>query len=219
MPASPFPDPSEYDALFETSSAPDPSVLADDVAVERAFTRAAKPYLSTPWSWFAWALILPAAALATPTAIILGGPLAVAILWTVAIVVGGTVEGTFLFRNRSRTRRSRWSAWAMRLQGNLSLVAVALSAVFLWIDASELLPALWLLLLGHSFFALGGLAFSPMRTAGVIYQLGGAAALVPGGFPLTALALATALGNLWIGFGVWRDLRRRSEIQPRGSSS
>ena len=66
---------------------------------------------------------------------------------------------------------------------------------------------LWLLLLGHSFFALGGLAFAPMRFAGIVYQLGGVAALVPGVRSLTAFAIATAIGNLWIGLGVWRSDR------------
>ena len=47
-----------------------------------------------------------------------------------------------------------------------------------------------------------------MRFAGVVYQLGGAAALVPGVRPLFAFAIATALGNLWIGLGVWRAKRR-----------
>ena len=193
---------SEYDAIFEPDGSPETE--ADESAVARAFVTASKPYLSTPWSWFAWALVLPAAALATPTAATLGRELGVAILWTIAIVVGGAIEGFFLLRNRSRARRSRWSSWAMALQGNLSLVAVALSAALLWLGAADLLPGLWLLLLGHSFFALGGLAFRPMRAAGIFYQLGGVAALIPGGRPLFAFAIATALGNLWIGLGVWR---------------
>jgi hypothetical protein len=86
----------------------------------------------------------------------------------------------------------------MTLQSNLSLVAVALSAVLLTLEAARFLPGLWLLLLGHSLFALGGLAFRPQRAAGVVYQLGGVASFVPGVPPLWAFAVATALGNLWI---------------------
>ena len=41
-----------------------------------------------------------------------------------AILAGGAVEAIFLFRNRRP--RSRLGSWAMTLQGNLSLVAVAL---------------------------------------------------------------------------------------------
>ena len=96
----------------------------------------------------------------------------------------------------------------MRAQGNLSLVAVALSALLLWIDGARFLPGLWLLLLGHNFFALGGLAFPPMRLAGIFYQAGGLAALVPGSCPLWAMAAATALGNLWIGLGIVRARAR-----------
>ncbi|MEZ5314435.1 MAG: hypothetical protein R2862_12790 [Thermoanaerobaculia bacterium] len=217
-PARPAPR-SEYDPLFEAE--PSPETVADDLAVERAFATASRPYLSSPWSWFAWAVILPLAALGTPWADRLTHGVGVAVLWTAAIVLGGSIEGLFLVRQRQRRQRSRWSAWAMRLQGNLSLVAVALSAVLLWIDAAELLPGLWLLLLGHSLFALGGLAFRPMRTAGILYQLGGVVALVPGSPALEAFAVATALGNLWIGIGVWKERVRREAgiVQPRAGSS
>jgi O-antigen ligase len=96
----------------------------------------------------------------------------------------------------------------MRAQGNLSLVAVVLSALLFWIDAARFLPALWLLLLGHNLFSLGGLAFPPMRFAGLLYQAGGLAALVPGARPLWAMAAATALGNFWIGWGIVRERAR-----------
>jgi len=201
---------SEYDPLFEREA--EPAVVADEAAAERAFREASRPYLSSPISWFVWSMILPGAALATPWALAAGREVGVAALWIGAIVVGGAIEGTFLLKNRRP--RTRIGAWAMRLQGNLSLVGVALSAILIWADEAALLPGVWLLLLGHSFFALGGLAFPPMRTAGIVYQLGGVAALVPGLRPLLAFALATALGNLWIGIGVWR--RRAREAQPRG---
>ena len=65
------------------------------------------------------------------------------------------------------------------------------------------------LLPGHSFYMLRGFAF-PFRTAGLVYQLGGLLALWPGLFgkssPLIVFAVATALGNLWIGIGVgWQS--------------
>lgn len=205
-------EPSEYDPLFEREA--DADLAADEATAARAFREAARPYLSSPISWFAWSAILPGAALATPWAHARGREAAVTALWVAAILAGGAVEGLFLFRNRRP--RTRLGAWAMRLQGNLSLVAVALSAVLLWIGAPELLPGVWLLLLGHSFFALGGLAFPPMRSAGIIYQLGGVAALVPGGDPLLAFALAAALGNFWIAIGIWR---RDSAPQTSAGSS
>lgn len=204
---------SEYDPLFEREA--EPAVVADEVAAERAFREASRPYLSSPISWFVWSMILPGAALATPLAHAAGREVGVAALWIGAIVVGGAIEGVLLLRNRRP--RTRLGAWAMRLQGNLSLVAVALSTILIWAGEPELLPGVWLLLLGHSFFALGGLAFPPMRAAGVVYQLGGVVALIPGGRPLIAFALATALGNLWIGIGVWR--RREATAQPREASS
>src|SRR5574339_1015547 len=86
----------------------------------------------------------------------------------------------------------------MTIQGNLSLVLVVAAA-------ARLLPAVWLLLLGHSLFVLGGLALPAMRAGGIVYQVGGVAALVPGVPPLAAFAAATALGNLWIAVGVARQ--------------
>jgi hypothetical protein len=53
---------------------------------------------------------------------------------------------------------------------------------------------------------LGGFAFEPFRTCGILYQIGGFAALWPGGAPLAVFAVTTALGNLWVGLGVWRSL-------------
>ena len=180
------------------------------VAVRRAFRDAASPYLSSPLPWFSWAVILPAAALLTPTALAAFREIGVIVLWSLAILVGGAIEGATILRRSRRRGRSPLGGWAMRAQGNLSLVAVLLSGLLLWIDAARWLPGLWLLLLGHSFFALGGLAFAPMRVAGIVYQLGGLAALVPGSQPLWAMAAATALGNFWIGLGIARDRARYS---------
>ena len=103
----------------------------------------------------------------------------------------------------------------LRLQGNLSFVAIALSALLVWQDLAWVLPGLWLLLLGHSFYMLGGLAFPPFRTCGLLYQLGGLVALWPDGNPLLAFAAATAVGNLWMGIGILRERRKAATRRPR----
>ena len=114
-------------------------------------------------------------------------------------------EGVALFRSGGATRSTPLAAWVLRLQGNLSLVAVALSIFLLWQDLAWALPGLWLLLLGHSFYMLGGLAFEPFRVCGIVFQLGGVAALWPDGRPLLAFAVAAFVGNLWMAVGVWRE--------------
>jgi hypothetical protein len=172
------------------------------------FGAASRPYLSSPMPWLAWATLLPAAALLTERAARAGGYAGVLALWSGAILLGGGLEIGFLYRNRRRLGASTLGSWAMTLQGNLSLVAVALSIALVAAEEARLLPGLWLLLLGHSLFTLGGLAFPPQRTAGVVYQVGGAAALLPGLPELLLFAAATALGNLWIAIGVVRLLRR-----------
>jgi hypothetical protein len=101
---------------------------------------------------------------------------------------------------------------SFNITSNLSFVALALSAVLIWQDLAWVLPGLWLLLLGHSFYMLGGFAFEPFRVAGLVYQIGGLLALWPTLLgthsPLLVFAAATFLGNLWIGIGVWRQARR-----------
>jgi len=109
-----------------------------------------------------------------------------------------------LFRSGGATGSTPLASWVLHIQGNLSLVAVALSVFLLWQDLAWALPGLWLLLLGHSFFMLGGLAFPPLRVCGILFQLGGVAALWPGGKPLLAFAVAALVGNLWMAVGVWR---------------
>lgn len=126
-------------------------------------------------------------------------------LWSVTILAGGAFEILAIRRSGEATAGGTLAAWVLRLQGNLSFVALALSALLVWQDLAWALPGLWLLLLGHSFYMLGGLAFEPFRACGLIYQLGGVAALWPDGSPLLAFALATAVGNLWMGVGVWRE--------------
>lgn len=195
---------SEYDPVFpERRRSDDPA--GDLARARRLFARASRPYLSSPLPWLAWAVLLPAAALATPRVATGASYPGVLALWSAAIVAGGVLESVYLFRSRKRLGGgSPLGGWAMTLQGNLSLVAVALSAVLLATDNARYLPGLWLLLLGHSLFGLGGLAFPPQRTAGIVYQLGGVAALIPGVPALWVFAAATALGNLWIAIGIAR---------------
>jgi hypothetical protein len=197
--------PSEYDPLFTETRAGE----NDLEPVRERFRAASRPFLRSPWSWFAWALLLPAVALATPRVLAAAGPPGVLIAWSVTILLGGAVEMTGIRRGR-RSRGEQGgstplAAWVLRIQGNLSLVALALSALFLWQDLAWAIPGLWLLLLGHSLYVLGGLAFDPFRVCGIVYQVGGLVALWPGGAPLAAFALATAAGNLWMGLAVLRE--------------
>ena len=196
---------SEYDPAFGGRSR-DAEVAATDLGtVRELFAAASRPYLASALPWCVWAIRLPAAAIATERVARGRGAAGVLGLWSAAILLGGAVEAFFLYRNRRRLGGgSRLGSWAMTLQGNLSLVAVALSIALVLAERPALLPGLWLLVLGHSLFALGGLAFPPQRTAGIVYQLGGAAALVPGVPGLLCFAVATALGNLWIALGVAR---------------
>lgn len=194
--------PSEYEPLFSPRTGPD-----DLEPVRERFRAASRPFLRSPWSWFAWAVLLPAAALATPMVFRSFGPAGVLFAWSGAILLGGAVEIVAIRRagrDVSGSGGGTLAAWALRVQGNLSFVALALSAVLVWQDLAWVLPGLWLLLLGHSFYILGGLAFDPMRVCGLVYQVGGLVALWPDGAPLAAFALATAAGNLWMGIGVWR---------------
>ena len=198
--------PSAYDPLFARAESHDFGSEEDHGDLERArreFRAASRPFLRTSLSWLAWGFVLPAASLATPGAYRRGAESGVLLLWSCAVLVGGALELAALARSRAVGTATPLASWALRVQGNLSLVAVLLSAALIWGEAASLLPGLWLLLLGHSLFVLGGLAFSPMRTAGLIYQLGGAAALWPGGAPLAAFAASTALANFWMAWSIW----------------
>lgn len=195
---------SEYDPAFGGGGGEDGPGARDLVEVRAAFRRASRPYLSSPLPWLGWAVVLPAAALSTPRAAAARGPAGVLLLWSAAVLVGGAIEGLGLLAGRRRFGGSPLGSWAMRTQGNLSLVGAALSIALVLADLSQLLPALWLLLLGHSLFSLGGLALPAQRAAGVIYQVGGLAALVPGVPPLVAFAAATCLGNLVVAAGILR---------------
>jgi hypothetical protein len=194
---------SEYDPLFPARRTLD---ARDDLEpVRELFQAAGRPFLRSPVSWFAWAVILPLAAFFTPVAFRMGGPTWVLFTWSGAILVGGAVEIAGIRRSGPGATGTPLASWALRVQGNLSLVAVALSALCLWLDLPWVLPGIWLLLLGHSFYALGGLSFDAFRVCGIVYQLGGLAALWPDGHPLLIFAVATALGNLWVGLAVRRN--------------
>lgn len=214
MEIEPLSMPSEYDPVFASprpSGGDDGPDAADLAAVHRAFGHAARPFLSSPAVWVAWASVLPAAALATPPVLGRFGPSGGLFLWSAAILAGGLAELTAMRRRGAFGNRSPLAAWALRVQGNLSLVGLAVSAVLLWTGAATLLPGIWLLLLGHSFFTLGGLAFRPMRTAGVVFQVSGAVALWPGAPALTLFAAGSAAGCLWMAQAIYRMERVRRE--------
>lgn len=197
---------SEYDPLGRARAS---TAVEDDLEIVRdRFEQAGQPYLSSPWSWLAWALVLPLTALLTPWVLARFGRSSVLLLWSVGVLVGGAVEVTQIRRGRSRQGPSTpLAAWVLRIQGNLSLVGVALSMLLVAKGLSWVLPGLWLLILGHSFYVVGGLANAALRTSGLIYQAGGLLALWPGGSPLKIFAASVFLGNLWTAWGIWR--RRR----------
>jgi hypothetical protein len=195
---------SEYDPLRRTLDDP----LAED-GLERVrdhFEKASQPYLGQPWSWLAWALILPSAALATPAVLRVAGGLGALVLWSIAVLIGGVIEAMQILggRQHSGAGSSTLATWVLRAQGNLSLVAVFVSLALVLQDQAWLLPGIWLLLLGHSLFSLGGLASRALRTAGLTYQLGGLLAIWPHGQALAIFAAATFLGNLWVAWPIWR---------------
>lgn len=193
--------PSEYEPLFTPRTGVD-----DFEPVRDRFRAASRPFLRSPWSWFAWALLLPGVALATPAVLRAFGPAGVLFAWSAAILLGGTVEIAAIRRSGVKLGGSTpLAAWVLRVQGNVSLIALALSALLAWGDLAWALPGLWLLLLGHSLYVLGGLAFDPFRTCGILFQVGGAAALWPEGYPLAVFALTVAAGSAWVGIGVWRN--------------
>jgi hypothetical protein len=194
----------EYDPLLGRA----PSEHDDLERARDLFAAASRPFLASPWPWVGWAMLLPAAALATPGVLAAGGPGAVLGLWSLAILAGGAVELLGIWRGRRRHGSTPLAGWVLNVQGNLSLVALLLSLALLWHDLGRLLPGVWLLLLGHSFFQLGGLAFPPFRAYGLLYQLGGVVALWPVGVdPYLAFAAATLVANAWLALAVHRACR------------
>jgi hypothetical protein len=172
------------------------------------FGEASRPYLVSPLPWLAWAGILPTAALLTSSLGRRFGWVGVLLLWSFAILLGGVFELGAVRRAAGELVSTPLASWAFGIQGNLSLVCIALSFLLLWVDQAWALPGLWLLLLGHSLVTLGGLAFPPMRHAGLVYQIGGVAALWPRGEPLLVLAVTTGAANLWMALAVGRQGRR-----------
>ncbi len=193
---------SEYDPLF--TGAAGGAGNGDLAAVQESFRRAAAPYLASPVPWLVWGVALPAAALATRRTLAAAGPRGVLLLWSFTILAAGAVEAVIYARRRRRQERSSLAGWALRSQGNLSLAAVALSIALLLAGEARLLPALWLLLLGHSLYGLGGLSFRPLRSCGLIYQLGGVAALLALTRADLVFAAATGIGNLWVAASIVR---------------
>ena len=79
---------SEYEPVFGERGA----AGGDLVTVRELFRAASGPYLRSPWSWLAWALILPGAALATPRVWTRFGPSGTLLTWSAAILLGGAIE-------------------------------------------------------------------------------------------------------------------------------
>lgn len=199
---------SEYDPLFGGRASGDEGDLDRVLAI---FERAGRPFLRSPWSWVVWAVVLPAAALATTSVASRWGALAVMLLWSTAVLIGGAVEAALIVRQPMP--RTALAAWVLRAQGNLSLVAVAISLLLVAVGHPWALPAVWLLLVGHSLYTLGGLSFPPLRRTGLLYQVAGAGALVPQGRPLWLFAAAAAIGNLWVAWALFRA--SRDQTSPR----
>lgn len=195
----------------EYSSIPPRAPLSGDPSdlerVEELFEKAAAGYLRTPWSWWSWSILLPVAALLTRWVHSEAGPAATLLLWSGVILLGGLVEAALILGGRRRHLRTPIGSWVLRSQGNLSLVAVALSIVLAWRGVPEFVPAVWMLLIGHSFYDVGRLAFGPLRSAGVLFQIGGLVALVPAIDGLVVCAACTFAGCAWIGLGVRRRIR------------
>ncbi len=202
---------SEYDPLrLRPPLSGDPSDLA---RVEELFQGASSRYLHSPWPWFSWAVILPMAAWLTARVATGAGPLAVLFLWSAAILLGGAVEGVVLARARRRAeaagvgKPSELARWVFRSQGNVSVLAVVLTAALALRGVYQFLPGVWLLLIGHSLFSIGGLASPALRRAGLLYQVGGALSLLPFWNGLIVFAVTTALANASVGWALVRSGR------------
>lgn len=198
---------SEYEPLFGGSPSSNVGGSGDDSDLERVrerFQAAVAPFLRSPVSWLAWSVVLPTAAKLHPWAWMSFGLQGVMLLWSGAILAGGLVEGSVLLRVRRRVRPSPLVGWVLHAQGNMSLMGLVLSVFLVWWGQAAALPGLWLLLVGHSFYVLGGLAFPPFRLYGLVFQLGGAAALWPSTSALDLFAGVTGAANLWLAWKVWR---------------
>ena len=80
---------SEYDPIV-------PVVAGQSDDLERArdlFAAASRPFLVWPVPWLTWAVLLPAAALATMPALAGIGAVGVLALWSLTILLDGAAEG------------------------------------------------------------------------------------------------------------------------------
>ena len=160
---------SEYDPFLAPAR---PRFESSNLDLARGlFAEASRPYLLSPLPWLAWACILPAAAFLTASSARRFGWVGVLLLWSFAILIGGAFELGAVRRATGEMVSTPLASWAFGVQGNLSLVCIALSLLLLWVGQAWALPGLWLLLLGHSLVSLGGLAFPPMRHAGLMLCL------------------------------------------------
>lgn len=192
---------SEYEPLFGRRDGE--STDADLEGVQAAFEHAAGPYLASPLPWIVWGIALPAAAMATRPVLATGGPRGVLLLWSLSILAAGAVEAAAYSRRRRRGESSTLARWALRTQANLSLAGVLLSVALLAAGQGRLLATVWLLLLGHSLYGLGGLASPPLKRCGLIYQLGGLVSLWAVSSADLVFALSTGLGNLSVAISLW----------------
>ncbi len=191
---------SVYDPLIPEPGAHESGDLE---RVRSEFESASRPFLGSAATWLAWAVLLPAAALVTRR-LPEDAFAPVLLVWSGAILIGGAVEGVAIYQRAQKHAPTPLGSWVLRSQGNLSLVAMAISALLIWRDLAWAIPGVWLLLLGHSLYMLGGLAFAPFRVGGIAYQIGGVVALAPLGIPLEAFAATTALANLWLAYSIHR---------------
>jgi hypothetical protein len=193
----------EYDPVFERKTSP--ADEADLEAVRRAMVRAAGPYLRSPLPWLLWAVVLPLVALTTPAVMTSGGLRGVLFLWSGGILAAGVVEMFLYRRSQAGSPRSPLAGWIMRSQGNLSALVLVLSLLLAWHHLVWALPGLWLLLLGHSLYTFGKLLLPSLRSAGLLYQLGGVVALVAGDRSLQIFALTILIANCWVALGIRRQ--------------
>lgn len=191
---------SEYDPVFGPPSV-GASSSSDLAEARELFEEASRPFLGSPLPWLGWAILFPAAALLTGAVAQSFAWVGVLLLWSATILVGGFVEIATI-RSRRPAVSSSLASWVFQAQANLSLIAVVLSLALLFYGRPEAIPAVWLLVLGHSLFMLGGLAFGPVRQAGLLYQVGGILTLLPLFDPMVVLAVTTFFANGWIGLKV-----------------
>ena len=111
---------SEYDPAFGRRAGPG---MGDLESVQETFERAAGPYLASPLPWLVWGIALPGAALLTRRVLAAGGARGVLLLWSFTILAAGAIEAAVYARRRQRQpERSTLARWALRTQGNLSLI-------------------------------------------------------------------------------------------------